>query len=303
MRLLYFTDNNSGHNRRFLAKLSDSAHDVYYLSLAGTPPEGWVPPGIRVVPFSRSFPRRSPPSLLGSFVPEFRRILDNLRPDLVQAGAIQSCAYIAALAGFHPMLAMSWGSDILVDADINPEWTNATIVALKGADCLFCDSDAVREKAAEIEAGTVTDVVQFPWGIQRDVFGPDGDRVELPWSNDAFILISTRAWEPEYDVNVVLRAFVIAHQQLPLLRLLLMGHGSLEGEMRAFVRRHGLSESVMIRNDVVGIVWPTISAPRKHISRVPPPTEARFPCWKQWRPGYLPLWRTTHRIENGCERA
>lgn len=256
MRLLYFTDNNSGHNRRFLGKLVSSGREVFYLSLAGTPAESWVPEGVRIVQATRSFPRQSSPTRFESFVPEFRQIVEKLRPDLVQAGAIQSCAYVTALAGFHPMLAMSWGSDIVVDADRNNEWKNATVTALNGADGFFCDCDTVRERARQIAPNSVNNVVQFPWGLERGVFGPDGDRVDLPWPKDHFVFVSTRAWEPGYGVDVLLRAFEIARRRMPSLRLLLIGHGSLEFEVRNFVEGGGLADVVSIRKDLAGNEMP-----------------------------------------------
>jgi L-malate glycosyltransferase len=256
MRLLYFTDNNSGHNRRFLKKLASSVEEVFYLSLAGTPSESWMPEGVRIVPAKRSFARHSSPPEFAGFLPEFRQIVATLRPNIVQAGAIQSCAYIAALAGFHPMLAMSWGSDILVDAERDDEWKQATITALNGADGFFCDCDAVRERARQIVPRVVNNVVQFPWGLERGVFGPDGYRVELPWSKDHFVFVSTRAWEPGYGVDILLQAFEIAQQRAESSRLLLIGHGSLENEVRHFVESHRLAEFVSIRKDVAGSEMP-----------------------------------------------
>ena len=183
MRLLYFTDNNSDHNHRFLDKLAVSGHEVFYLSLAGAPvPSFWMPRGIHLVESRRTFSRHSPPSELKSFVPELRSILQDLKPDLIQAGAIQSCAYLTALAGFHPMLAMSWGSDILVDADRNKDWADATRVALAGADGFFCDCDTVLHRAQRIVPIAPERVVQFPWGLHRGVFIPvrRNDRASVP---------------------------------------------------------------------------------------------------------------------------
>ena len=256
MRLLYFTDNNSGHNRRFLEKLARSGQEVYYLSLAGTPAESWAPEGVRIVPATQTFPRPSSPAEFETFVPEFRQVVEKLRPDLVQAGAIQSCAYVAALAGAHPLLAMSWGSDILVDADRDGEWKKATVTALSGADGFFCDCDTVRERARQIVPSSVNNVVQFPWGLERGVFGPDGDRVDIPWAGDAFVLISTRAWEPGYGVEVLLRAFEIAQQRVRSLRLLLIGHGTLESDFRNFVGRSGMADRVALRKDIAGSEMP-----------------------------------------------
>jgi glycosyltransferase involved in cell wall biosynthesis len=258
MRLLYFTDNNSDHNHRFLDKLAVSGHEVFYLSLAGAPiPSFWMPRGIHLVESRRTFSRHSPPSELKSFVPELRSILQDLKPDLIQAGAIQSCAYLTALAGFHPMLAMSWGSDILADADRNKDWADATRVALAGADGFFCDCDTVLHRAQQIVPIAPERVVQFPWGLHRGVFIPAGETIELPFHGGNFLFICTRSWEPIYGIDVLLHAFALAAKKAPHLRLLLIGHGSQESKVLSFIEDRELEDRVLIPGAVSGADMPS----------------------------------------------
>ena len=257
MRLLYFTDNNSDHNRRFLDKLAVSGHEVFYLSLAGAPyPSFWLPRGIKLVKSESTFPRHSPPSEIKGFLPELKRILASLKPDIVQAGPIQSCGYLTALAGFHPMLAMSWGSDILVDAQRGEEWYEATEVGLSGADGFFCDSDAVLRCAKQISPLSQQRVVQFPWGLHLGIFSPSGEKAQIPFHDHEFVFICTRSWEEIYGIDVVLRAFEIASRQAAHLRLLLIGHGSLESEVLSFVEEHDLEERILIPGSISGADMP-----------------------------------------------
>src|SRR3974390_3093071 len=50
---------------------------------------------------------------------KLRTILADVRPALVHAGPVQSGALLAALARAHPLLVMSWGSDLLTVPDKN----------------------------------------------------------------------------------------------------------------------------------------------------------------------------------------
>jgi glycosyltransferase involved in cell wall biosynthesis len=247
MRLLYFTDNNSDHNRRFLEKLAASSHEVFYLSLAGAPvPSFWLPRGIHLVESRLTFRRHTSPLELKSFVHELHSILHDLKPDLIQAGAIQSCAYLTALAGFHPVLAMSWGSDILVDADRNKEWADATRIALTGADGFFCDCDTVLRRAQQIAPIASERIVQFPWGLRPGIFTPSGDKIHLPFHDETFLFICTRSWEPIYGISVLLQAFELAMKRASHLRLLLIGHGSQESEVLSFIEDHELEDRILI---------------------------------------------------------
>jgi glycosyltransferase involved in cell wall biosynthesis len=250
MRLLYFTDNNSDHNRRFLEKLVSSGHEVFYLSLAGPPATTWLPEGVRVVPPAQKLALHTPPAELHAFVPELRSIIADVKPDLVHAGPIQSCGYLAALADAHPLLAMSWGSDILVDATRDPHWKEATLIALNGANGFFCDCDTVRERARQLAPDALKNVVQFPWGLRRGVFGPDGPKVALPWGERDFVLISTRSWEPGYGIEILLQAFERAQAEIPELRLLLIGGGSREQTVRAFIAEHDLTAKLWIPGSI-----------------------------------------------------
>ena len=118
MRVLYLSDNSSGHNRRLLEKLSSFGHQVWFLDITKDKlPEHFLPRGVHWVQPARRFRQDADPSLFKEFLPELRYWLKELDPDLVHAGPVQTCAYVAALSNFHPLVVMSWGSDLLLHAD------------------------------------------------------------------------------------------------------------------------------------------------------------------------------------------
>jgi L-malate glycosyltransferase len=253
MRVLYFTDNNSDHNRRFLEKLATSGHEIFYLSLAGRPnPSYWLPRGIRLVECDTTFPRHSLPLMMKPFVSELKRVIAEVKPDLIHAGAIQSCAYLAALSEFHPMLAMSWGSDLLVDSDRDHEWKKATSIALQGADGFFCDCQTVLRKARQFSSFPDDSVVMFPWGIQKGVFRPDGQKMPGVAESGNFVFICTRSWEPIYGIDTLLKAFTLMLKEDENVRLLLIGHGSKEADVRDYIERNDLLEHVIVPGTVLG---------------------------------------------------
>jgi L-malate glycosyltransferase len=246
MRVLYFSDNSSDHNRRFLEKLVQADHEVWFLDLSRTgPPEGTTWSGIHWVRSAFVCPRDSAPSVCETFLPELQTILRDLQPDVVQAGPIQSCAYLIALADFHPQIAMSWGSDLLLHANQNAEWQQATEVALRGADGFFCDCDAVRRAAERYADFSDSQVVQFPWGIEPGLFSPQGplpdDWVVTPGT---IPVISTRSWEALYDPLVLFEAFAQAYRENRQLRLFALGSGSKAKEIKEFIAQNGFEAVV-----------------------------------------------------------
>jgi glycosyltransferase involved in cell wall biosynthesis len=260
MRVLYFSDNCSNHNRRFLEKLASSGHDVYFLDATQEEfAENWLPGGIRRVKLQQSVRRDADPNMFAGFLSEFQSLLKELRPDLVHAGPVQTCGYVAALSSFHPLVVMSWGSDMLIHAERNAEWRCATEFALSTADGFFFDCETVRESAQRYVAIPNARIVQFPWGIRRGSFSPQGPaqpRERLGLSPDTFAFISTRSWEPLYDIDVLLSAFHRAFRQNNRLRLLLLGSGSMDGQVRNFIAEHALNQVVVTPGLIAGTETP-----------------------------------------------
>lgn len=236
MRLLYFTRDYTSHDFRFLAALAESGYEVHYLRLERREPQledRPLPAGVRVVPWSggkRLVRLRDGPRLWF----ELRGILSRLKPDLVHAGPLQRAAFLTALSGFRPLVSMSWGYDLLQDAQRNAAWRWATRYTLRHSDVLVGDSEVVRRKA--IAFGMPPErIVTFPWGVDLHHFSPQGrwDTFVDSTQDDApFVLLSTRSWEAIYGVEVIAQAFVRAVRQCPQLRLVMLGHGSLAGRLR-----------------------------------------------------------------------
>ena len=155
---------------------------------------------------------------------DLRRVIRKIQPDVIHAGPIQTCALLTALSGYHPLVSMSWGSDILKDADRSWAWRWATKYALKHTDVLIGDCRAVQEKAA-IFGFPEERTVLFPWGVDLETFQPgknEAYRERHGWQGK-FVILSLRSWAPIYGVDNVVRAFARAVQVEPDLRLLLPG--------------------------------------------------------------------------------
>jgi L-malate glycosyltransferase len=249
VRILYFSRSYTTHDRRFLEALAASSLQVWFLQLE--PAAGYetraLPPGVHVAAWPRGFQPADSVEARLALMPDFERVLADVRPDIVHAGPVQSCGFMTALSGTRPFLAASWGSDILVDADRNAAWSWMTAYTLRHADMLLCDCDAVRHKVQQILPYPDDRIVQFPWGIDLQQFAPGPDtlnlRESLGW-HDAFVALTTRSWEEIYGHHVLLEAFQIAHARNPRLRLILLGDGSLAGPILEFIRAQGLEEVI-----------------------------------------------------------
>lgn len=236
MRILYFSRDYTTHDHRFLSALAQTEHQIGFLRLERRGhdlDDRPLPPGIEQI---RWVGGGSPAELWHGprLFSGLRKVIRSFKPDLVQAGPLQRSAFLAALTGFHPLVSMSWGYDLLVDVNRNPWWRWATRYTLRRSDAFVGDCDTIRDLAVRYGMSPER-IVTFPWGAKIDKYSPGDDgglRQRLGWGSETFVLLSTRGWAPIYGVDNLAQAFVRAAHQRPELRLLMLGDGSLAQEIR-----------------------------------------------------------------------
>jgi glycosyltransferase involved in cell wall biosynthesis len=281
----YFTRDYTTHDRRFLAALSGTTYQVYFLQLerrGHSLEDRPLPEGINRVPWKGG---QAPahawdgPRLLA----DFKRVLKEIKPDLVHAGPLQTSALLVALAGFKPLVSMSWGYDLLKDADRNVFWKWATRYSLQHSAMMVGDCDTIRQRA--IELGMPEErIVTFPWGIDLNNFTPARSG---HGSHQPFKLLSTRGWELIYGVNVLVRAFVKAARQNQDLRLSMLGNGSQADEIQRILSEGGVIDRVDFLDKSAKWIYCAIIAWRFVYQRFSHRRDIDFPVGSDgvWLPG------------------
>lgn len=243
MKVLYFTRTQSPHDLRFTQALAATEHQVFVLCLE--PEAGRLWPGdISEIEWQGINPN-DVVQTLNDQLHWLQVVLESIKPDIVHAGPVQTAAYYVAKVGFHPLVTMSWGSDLLLEADENPFSSFVTNYTLKRTDVLVGDCACVGQKA-ESFGFPRQNYFQFPWGVDLQHFSPSGSsalRQKLGWQNKT-VLLSNRSLSPLYGVDVLHKAFAEASAENPDLRLLLFGKGSQESQFKQFVYDHDLTDKV-----------------------------------------------------------
>ncbi|MBG0788860.1 MAG: glycosyltransferase, partial [Anaerolineaceae bacterium] len=228
MRVLYFTERDTPHDRRFLSALAGTDHQVFALRLKACEP--LTPKGVTECEWPEGLPALANWAGWQAGAKQLATLLADLKPDLVHAGPVQGPALLTALAGFHPLVTMSWGSDLLRTAQRSPRMRYATQCTLDRTDVFLGDCQTVADAAAGFGFPREK-MVLFPWGVDLKVFSntngfKEGEdlRKRLGWG-DNFVVLCNRTWAPLYGVDLLARAFSQAFRQQPRLRLLLVGDG------------------------------------------------------------------------------
>jgi glycosyltransferase involved in cell wall biosynthesis len=243
MRVLYLSRGNNPHDRRFLRALANTEHEVTFIPLETTAAREreHIPKKVEVLDLGETAddPVEGESEQLGML----SKIADRLSPDLVHAGPIQRGAYLAARLDLHPLVSMSWGSDLLVEAQTG-EGREVAEYTLQRSDVLVCDCEVVREAAIALGMPRERTVV-FPWGVDLTRFSAEGDslREALGWQS-SFVVLSTRPLEEFYGSDVIVEAFIEAAAREPTLRLLMLGDGSLGTSLRGELEIAGVMDRV-----------------------------------------------------------
>lgn len=246
MKILYFSFDYCPHDHRFLAALAETEHQVYYVRLQRGPRQTEdrpVPEKIEQVLWEGGqtlFEWRDLPK----YVLGLRRIIRRIRPDLIHAGPIQTCTFIAMLTGFRPILTMSWGFDLMKDVHRGWAWEKITQYVLRNSTFFTSDAQVTRDMAVQYGMNPKKTVV-FPWGVDLEHFKPSN----LQPSTD-FTVFCNRSWEPNYGVDVLARAFAQVAQQKPEVSLLLLSGGSQGHVIRHILNVGGVIDRVTFAGQV-----------------------------------------------------
>lgn len=264
MRVIYFSKSYTPHDYRFLSSLSRTEHEIYFLQLESTKRQTEdrpVPENVEQIRWAggqREFRWSDLPRL----VLDFRRVIKRLKPDLVHAGPIQNCAFITALSGSRPFLAMSWGYDLVMDADKSKWMQWMTRYTLKRADFFTSDANVSCDKAVAYGMNPEKTII-IPWGTDIEHFTPRKvESTKKPATTNrktktlapgasagveirkSVTLFCSRTWESIYGVDVLAKAFVKVASVNPNVNLILLGGGSQGAKIRQILMNGGVLDRV-----------------------------------------------------------
>jgi glycosyltransferase involved in cell wall biosynthesis len=183
-----------------------------------------------------------------------------LRPSIVVGNWItRDSGLYCALAGYHPFLAVAWGTDILVEAR---GWFILRMLArftLRVADGVIVDSEVQRRAVLGMGCRS-SKIYCFPWGIDLQQFRPQKTkqvREELGWLHDK-IVVTTRKQLPVYGVECLIRAIPLVLVKIKNVKLLVIGGGHLLEYHKSLARRLRIENQVKFTGDVANSLLPAM---------------------------------------------
>lgn len=167
------------------------------------------------------------------YIRKTRKILKDVKPDIMQGFYIGFAGYIGAFVGFHPFLVFTGGPDLLVfprKSFFHRLWTK---FALKRIDFLTHTSEEAN--AAAVKFGFPAARSKFLHiGIDLKQFNPSVDtgnlKEQLGIKGQPMLLSTRGLFDKYYNISGLLRTFDLVLKELPEARLVLKYYSAPEKE-------------------------------------------------------------------------
>lgn len=235
-RILFFADASSIHTQRWVREIAARGFDC----VVATRRPAEVPGASEVLAIA---PGASDAGWLLA-LPEVQRVARRFAPQWLHGHYVTSYGLWAAAASLGPSVPRvltAWGSDLLVTPR-TPGWRGGAMSALVGwtlRRAALITADSQDMLAAIRSYGVEARCEEILWGADTERFRPGRPTA-------AFEVASLRAWERNYNIDTLLRAWARLRHTRPRLEavLHLLGGGPEAASLQALARELNLGESV-----------------------------------------------------------
>ena len=179
-------------------------------------------------------------------IPAIKLLWRRIKPDIVHAHYVTSYGFLAAMAGVKPLIVTAWGSDVLLipKRSFMMKWLAS--FALHKANAVTMVAEHMTESISSL--GCPNEKCQaIPMGVNMRDFPFITRSMDV---SGTIRLISTRSFEPIYNIETVIDAVRMAVADGVNLHLDLVGTGSLSAALRQKVALAGLNDFVTFHGRV-----------------------------------------------------
>lgn len=179
------------------------------------------------------------------YVNILKKIIRHFEPDVLHAHYATSYGLVGALTGFHPFVISAWGTDVMKFPNKNFVAKSILRYNFSCADLICATSNTIKEYISKV---TDKEAQVIPFGIDLQAFQPR--EVSPAFAPGDLVLGSVKPLEPVYNISVLLDSFYLLHEKYPQLKLLIIGEGSQESELKEQALRLGLGSKVIFTGRV-----------------------------------------------------
>jgi len=218
LKICFLSDAQSIHTKRWARHFRDRGNDVTVVSF-----DAGAIDDVRVIALPPLAPLRPLNILLQ--MGRIRRIVRELKPDILHAHYVTSYGLAGALSGRTPFVATAWGTDVL----ISPE---ESLICRQIVRFVFRRADLITSMAPHMTEHLIAKGYAPREKILTLPFGVDTERFNLSYrtrthTGENATVVSTRLLSPAMDVDTLIRAIPRVLNSVP------------KGNVRFFVANDG----------------------------------------------------------------
>ena len=248
MKICFLAASNSIHSHKWINFFANMGHEVIWISL--------VPATIKV---SNNIEYYEFTSGIFSSIYKVRKLILKLNPDIVHIHYLGYYALLGLFSGAKCIVSTPWGSDINVG---KKSFFKRQILSriLKKSKLFTCDAYYMRDELKKFNVPhEKIHIINF--GIDSKKFFKQERNLKVLEKfniSDELTIISLRNFEPVYDIKTLIYAAKIILKEIPTVRFLLVGKGTLENELKQMVQSLGISNSVHFTGFVDNQLLPSL---------------------------------------------
>jgi glycosyltransferase involved in cell wall biosynthesis len=240
MRVVYLADAPYVHTRRWVEHFARRGWDVHIITFRPADLAGVTVHHVRGL-------ERIGRGRYVVHAPAIRRLVRELKPDLVHALHLTSYGFLGAYAGVHPLVTSVWGTDILEAPRWSPLHLYLTRYALERAD--HVTATGLRLANATLSyAPRAKPVTVVPYGVDPERFQrlANGSGAQA----DEVVIGSVGRLSIEKGFDTLLRAANQLIEEGARLRLQLVGGGHQRQSLERLTKQLGITDHVALLGDL-----------------------------------------------------
>jgi glycosyltransferase involved in cell wall biosynthesis len=241
MKICYLANAESIHTRRWAQHFSKRGYQVTVISFH----PGEIG-GARVIELPCVTPDRRLNILLNIF--KVRRLVDDIRPDILHAHYVTSYGFAGAMTGKHPYVATAWGTDVLIEPEKSWMYRQIVRFALRRADLVTSVAPHMTEHLVTRGYAQAKKVITLPFGVDTDVFNLD--KRTRQHGNQTGVVVSTRRPDYGMDVDTFVRAIPSVLKVFDNLKFIITGEGPLRQSLGELAGEFGVADHVEFRGEI-----------------------------------------------------
>lgn len=253
MKICYVSNDRGITDKKFLTKFIELNYDVHVVSTRKEEvKKEYKVDGVKYYELCKTqkfYEKRAHGLNLLWFISAYRfvkKIINEVKPDILHGGYASICGFICALTKFHPFLLMPWGSDILIDPQKSIARKKLISFAIKNSDMITCDAERVKKVIVDKFNYESHKIIVFPWGIDLNLFSDSKEtniRDKLGWEHNV-VVICTRQHKKIYGIEYLIEAIpkIVAEERCA--RFLFVGNGPLTNAYMERIKNFELEKYV-----------------------------------------------------------